>query len=104
MFESRESISSDSEKSGDISPFSGSPANQHTENIDTEKTKSGDRSPLLDAQHEINTLNRELRDLLRENGDLRVDIERKNARIAELERELVRVLKGEEASPVANAG
>lgn len=77
--------------------------NNHLELLDNKKT-APPTVGVSDAQQEINTLNRELRDLLRENGDLRVDIERKNARIAELERELVRVLKGEEPTDLASAG
>lgn len=42
--------------------------------------------------------------ILHDNGDLRVEIERQKARIAELERELARILKGEESPPVASAG
>lgn len=72
--------------------------------VGIKKNTPYDLSDILGAQQEINTLNRELRDLLRENGDLRVEIERKNARIAELERELVCALKSEETSPMASAG
>lgn len=76
--------------------------------------KKNNSSPTLDGinlQQENTALNRELRemmretaDILRDNGDLRVEIERQKARIAELERELARILKGEESPPVASAG
>lgn len=94
----------DSEKTSDTSEVLKLKKNQTTENIDIRKNKTSDTSEILESQQEINALNRELRDLLRENGDLRVDIERKKARIAELERELVRVLKGEEDEDLASAG
>lgn len=87
---------------------------QHHEIIELEKNKTSDSRTFSESaalQQENAALNKELRDLmrenstiLRENGDLRVDVERKKARITELERELARVLKSEEAAPVAEVG
>lgn len=104
MFENMQSVSSDSEKHVRQSDMLKNIIPKHSDIIDVKKNAPYDRSDVSDTQQEISSLNRELRDLLRENGDLRVDIERKNARIAELERELVRVLKGEEPTGLASAG
>lgn len=86
---------------------SDTPKKQHVEITKLEKNNTSDGRTHFDSaalQQENIVLNKELRGLLRENGDLRVDIERKKARITELERELARVLKSEETSPVASAG
>lgn len=104
MFEKRLSASSDSAKMADMSELLHCKNVQPDEKANIKKGKMADLSAILVNQQELSNLNSELRDLLRENGDLRVEIERKNARIAELERELVCALKSEETSPMASAG
>lgn len=49
---------------------------------------------------QVLSLQRELLDAVRQNGDLRVEIERQKARIAELERQLAEALKPQERPPV----
>lgn len=104
MYADALSAGPDSAKMADMSELLHCKNVQPDEKANIKKGKMADLSAILVNQQELSNLNSELRDLLRENGDLRVEIERKNARIAELERELVCALKSEETSPMASAG
>ncbi len=59
---------------------------QHTDFIGSEKSKMTDTSVIL-------RLTEKCLQLSTENGDLRVEVERQRARIAELERQLAEALK-----------
>lgn len=80
---------------------------QHTEKNDFYKNKMGDASPILHLTEQNAATQRELLEAVRQNGDLRVeterlrmDIERRDIRIAELERQLAEALKPQERPPV----
>ncbi len=68
---------------------------QHAGFVDSNKEKMGDVSPILRLTEQNAALQRDLLETVRQNGDLRVeverlrmDVERRDARIAELERQL----------------
>lgn len=93
---SRESIEA---KPGDMSPGLKGEKIQRADFIDGGKSKTSDASPISCSAEQIFILQRELLDVIRQNGDLRVeverlrmDVERRDARIAELERQLVEAL------------
>lgn len=80
-------------KTCDMSQVSTDKTTQHIENTVLEKNQTCDMSQVLAFQ-------RELLETVRQNGDLRVeierlrmDVERRDARIAELERQLAEALK-----------
>lgn len=82
-------------KMGDTSPILEKGILQHTDFINTEKLKTGDTSPILRLMEQNAVFQRDLLEAVRQNGDLRVeverlrmDVERRDARIAELERQL----------------
>lgn len=84
---------------------------QHLEKINSGKEKKSDMSDFLELPHELVRLNKELLDSVRQNGDLRVEverltmeIERRDARIVELERQLAEALKPQERPPVLGEG
>ena len=64
---------------------------QPSDFIDSKKMTMADRQPFYVAD-QIFILQRELLDATRQNGDLRVEVERLRARIAELERKLAEAL------------
>ncbi len=68
-------------KTSDMPEILGGKKTQHANFINKEKYETSDMSEVLG-------LHRELLDVVRENGDLRVEVERQRARIAELERQL----------------
>lgn len=73
---------------------------QHPEKNDFYKNNMGDVSPFLHLTEQNAAMQRELLEAVRQNGDLRVEIERQKARIAELERQLAEALKPQERPPV----
>lgn len=73
---------------------------QHHEKNDFYKNNMGDASPFLYLTEQNAAMQRELLEAVRQNGDLRVEIERQKARIAELERQLAEALKPQERPPV----
>lgn len=78
---------------------------QCAENIELGGGVAADVSALLKAKEENAELHTELRDLLRQNGDLRVENAELRARVRDLERELREALKKDERqTPVAGAG
>ncbi len=73
---------------------------QHTDSIGSEKSKMADTSVILRLTEQNAALQRDLLETVRQNGDLRVeverlrmDVERRDTRIAELERQLAEALK-----------
>ena len=90
-------------KMGDTSPILGSQNLQHAGFVDSNKEKMGDVSPILRLTEQNAALQCDLLETVRQNGDLRVeverlrmDVERRDARIAELERQLAEALKPRE--------
>lgn len=90
-------------KMGDTSPILDSQNVQHAGFVDSNKEKMGDVSPILRLTEQNAALQRDLLETVRQNGDLRVeverlrmDVERRDARIAELERQLAEALKPRE--------
>ena len=87
-------------KMGDTSPILDSQNLQHADFVDSNKEKMGDVSPILRLTEQNAALQRDLLETVRQNGDLRVeverlrmDVERRATRIAELERQLAEALK-----------
>lgn len=87
-------------KMGDTSPILDSQNLQHAGFVDNNKEKMGDVSPILRLTEQNAALQRDLLETVRQNGDLRVeverlrmDVERRDARIVELERQLAEALK-----------
>ena len=80
---------------------------QHIDSIDDRKSKMADTSVISCSAEQIFILQRELLAVTRQNGDLRVeverlrmDVERRDARIADLERQLVEALKPRSRPPL----
>lgn len=87
-------------KMGDTSPILNEQTSHFADFIGKHKEKMSDMSPILYLTEQNAALQRELLETVRQNGDLRVeierlrmDVERRDARIAELERQLAEALK-----------
>lgn len=76
-------------KMGDTSPILNAQSSQHADITENHKEKMGDVSPILRLTEQNAALQRDLLESIRQNGDLRVEVERQRARIIELERQLV---------------
>ncbi len=93
MYETSEGATAN--KAGDTSPVlpASSPA-QPIENITSEKTKTGDMSPVWEVQRELTDALKKraeaqerIVELTQENAELRLQLERRDMRIHELEKE-----------------
>lgn len=93
MYQSEDSCAESVVKTSDMSEVLESKKAQHVDFVKSDKSNGSDVS-------EVFALQRELLESVRQNGDLRVeverlrmDVERRDARIAELERQLAEALK-----------
>lgn len=95
MSQSRDAQPESPFKMGDTSPILNAQTSQYTDFIGSHKEKMSDMSPILHLTEQNAVLQRDLLEAVRQNGDLRVeverlrmDVERRDARITELERQL----------------
>lgn len=91
-------------KMGDMSPFSKQEKRQPTDFIVSEKNNLGDTSPILDLQQRLLEALQEQNNLLRENAHLRLQLERRDMRIRDLEREVAELREARKGAAAYGSG
>ena len=91
-------------KMGDMSPISKQEKRQPADFIVSEKNNLGDTSPILDLQQRLLDALQEQNNLLRENAHLRLQLERRDMRIRDLEREVAELREARKGPSAYGAG
>lgn len=91
-------------KMGDMSPISKQEKRQPADFIVSEKNNLGDTSPILDLQQRLLEALQEQNNLLRENAQLRLQLERRDIRIRDLEREVAELREARKGPSAYGAG
>lgn len=96
---------------GATAPIWGQEKKQHVDFIDSQKDISGATAPIWEMQRELIRVTQENSNLFRQNGDLRVeierlrmDLERRDMRIRDLEREVAELREARKGPSVYGAG
>lgn len=96
---------------GATAPIWGQEKKQHVDFIDSQKDISGATAPIWEMQRELIRVTQENSNLFRQNGDLRVeierlrmDLERRDMRIRDLEREVAELREARKGPSAYGAG